>query len=316
MIRFVVGRLARLATILLFASMLVFGAVYLAPGSPISVLSGGRSLTPEQVQRITEQYHLDDPLVSRYWAWLSGVLRGDFGESLVSREPVSTLLADRAGTTVLLVLYATVLIVLFGVTLGVIAGLRGGATDTAIVMGTGAMASVPSFVAASVLVSVFAVRVQWFPVFGDGAGTGLAGRLWHLTLPAVALAFAAMGVTARVARTSVLQEREREFVHMARNRGLPTARVVRRHVLRNALVPVTTALGITTAGLIAGAVVVEQAFTLNGLGTLLIQSVEVDDFAVIQAVTLILVTAFVVVNTLTDVVHPLLDPRLQRWDST
>lgn len=316
MIRFVVGRLARLATILLFASMLVFGAVYLAPGSPISVLSGGRSLTPEQVQRITEQYHLDDPLVSRYWAWLSEVLRGDFGESLVSREPVSTLLADRAGTTVLLVLYATVLIVLFGVTLGVIAGLRGGATDTAIVMGTAAMAAVPSFVAASVLVSVFAVRVQWFPVFGDGAGTGLDGRLWHLTLPAVALAFAAMGVTARVARTSVLHEREREFVHMARIRGLPTARVVRRHVLRNALVPVTTALGITTAGLIAGAVVVEQAFTLNGLGTLLIQSVEVDDFAVIQAVTLILVTAFVVVNTLTDVVHPLLDPRLQRWDNT
>jgi peptide/nickel transport system permease protein len=294
----------------------VFGAVYLAPGSPISVLAGGRSLTPEQVQQLTEQYHLDDPLWSRYWAWLSGVLTGDFGQSIVSREPVSTLIADRAGTTLLLVLYATVLIVVIGLSLGAIAALRGGMADTAIVMGTGAIAAVPSFVAATVLVSVFAVRLPWFPVFGDGAGTGPGGRLWSLTLPAIALALAALGVSARVTRTSVLKEQDSEFVHIARNRGLPNARILRRHIFRNALIPVTTAVGITVAGLIAGSVVVEQAFALNGLGTLLIQSVQVDDFAVIQAVTLILVTAFVVVNTLTDIVHPLLDPRLQKWHAS
>ena len=140
--------------------------------------------------------------------------------------------------------------------------------------------------------------------------------MWHLTLPAVALALAAMGVTARVTRTSVLQERDKEFVFLARNRGLPRSRVVRRHVFRNALLPVTTALGVTVAGLIAGSVVVEQAFSLNGLGTLLIQSVQVDDFAVTQAVTLILVTAFVTVNTLADLLHPLLDPRVQRRHAT
>lgn len=313
MIRFLLSRLGRLVAILVFASMLVFSAVYLAPGSPISVLSGGRTLTPEQVQQLTEQYHLDDPLWMRYWAWLSGVLQGDFGQSLVSKEQVSTLIADRAATTVLLVLYATLLIVVIGLSLGAIAALRGGVADTAIVMGTGAMAAIPSFVAATVLVSLFAVRLAWFPVFGDGAGTGFAGRLWHLTLPAVALALAAMGVSARVTRTSVLQEQDNEFVHIARNRGLPQGRVLRRHVFRNALIPVTTAVGITVAGLIAASVVVEQAFSLNGLGTLLIQSVQVDDFAVVQAVTLILVTAFVVVNTVADVVHPLLDPRLQKW---
>jgi peptide/nickel transport system permease protein len=312
-IRFLLGRLGRLVAILAFASMLVFGAVYLAPGSPISVLSGGRTLTPEQVAQLTEQYHLDDPLWTRYWAWLSGVLQGDLGQSLVSKEPVSALIADRAGTTLLLVLYATVLIVVIGVTLGAVAALRGKATDTAIVMGTGALAAVPSFVAATVLVSLFAVRLSWFPVFGDGAGSGLGARLWHLTLPAVALALAALGVTARVTRTSVLQERDNEFVHIARNRGIPEGRILRRHVFRNALIPVTTALGITVAGLIAGSVVVEQAFALNGLGTLLIQSVTVDDFAVVQAVTLILVAAFVVVNTVADVVHPMLDPRLQTW---
>ncbi|MBL8930782.1 MAG: ABC transporter permease [Kineosporiaceae bacterium] len=315
MIRFLLGRLGRLVAILVLASMLVFAAVYLAPGSPISVLSGGRSLTPEQVQRLTEQYHLDDPLWTRYWDWLSAVLSGDLGQSLVSREPVSTLVADRAGTTVLLVLYATVLIVVIGLTAGAIAALRGGLTDTAIVMGTGAIAAVPSFVAATGLVSVFALRLAWFPVFGDGAGSGMAGRLWHLTLPAVALALSAMGVSARVTRTSVLHEQDNEFVHIARIRGLPNARILRRHVFRNALIPVTTALGITVAGLIAGSVVVEQAFSLSGLGTLLVQSVQVDDFAVIQAVTLILVTAFVIVNTVADLVHPLLDPRLQKGRS-
>ena len=315
MIRYLLGRLGRLIAVLLFASALVFSAVYLAPGSPIGVLSGGRTLTPEQVQQLTEQYHLDDPLPVRYWAWLSGVLHGDFGQSLISRESVSTLIADRAGTTLLLVLYATVMIVVIGLSLGVFAALKGGKSDTAVVMGTGAMAAVPSFVAATVLVSLFAVRLAWFPVFGDGAGAGIVSQLWHLTLPAVALALAAMGVSARVTRTSVQQEQDNEFVHIARNRGLPSALVLRRHILRNALIPVTTAVGITVAGLIAGTVVVEQAFALNGLGTLLIQSVQAHDFAVIQAVTLILVTAFVVVNTLVDMTHPLLDPRLQRWQS-
>ena len=305
-------RAGRLLAILLFASMLVFGAVYVAPGSPISALSGGRTLTPEQVQQLTEQYRLNDPLWTRYWDWLSGVLTGDFGHSLVSRERVSTLITDRVGTTALLVVYATVLIVVIGLALGALAALRGGAVDTTIVMGTGAMAAVPSFVAATVLVAVFAVKFGWFPVFGDGAGTGLAGRIWHLTLPATALALAAMGVVARVTRTSVIAQRDLEFVQVARSRGLPWGRVLRRHVFRNALIPVTTALGITVAGLVAGSVVVEQAFALNGLGTLLIQSVTAHDYAVVQAVTLILVTAFVMLNAVADVVNPLLDPRLQR----
>lgn len=316
MTRYIAGRLARLVAILLFASILVFSAVYLAPGSPIAELSGGRPLSPEQVATLTAQYHLDDPMLSRYWSWLSGVLHGDFGRSLLSRESVASLVTDRVGTTLLLVAYASALIIVFGLMLGAVAALRGGVTDTVVVMGTGAMAAVPSFVAATVLVSVFAVRLHWFPVFGDGVGSGLGGRLWHLTLPAVALALAAMGVTARVTRTSVRQEQDNEFVQIARIRGLPGARILRRHVFRNALIPVTTAVGITVAGLIAGSVVVEQAFSLNGLGTLLVQSVTVHDFAVIQAVTLILVTAFVVVNTLTDLLHPLLDPRLQKWQTS
>lgn len=308
--RFLIGRLIRLLAILVFASILVFAGLYLAPGSPLSVLSGGRSLTPEQVSQLTAEYHLNDPLWTRYWAWLSGVLHGDLGTSLSGQVPVSHLLASRAGTTFLLVLYATVLIAIFGLALGVLAATRGKAVDNIIVALTGGMAALPSFVAASLLVTLFAVQRTWFPVFGDGTGDGLGSRLWHLTLPALALAIAAMGVTARVTRTALIEERESEHAKVAASRGLPAGRIFRRHILRNSLVPISSAIGLTAATLIAGSVVVEQAFALNGLGSLLVDSVATHDFAVSQAVTLVLVAVFVVVNTVVDLLHPLLDPRL------
>jgi peptide/nickel transport system permease protein len=308
-IRFIASRIARLFGVLLFASILVFAALYLAPGSPLGVLSGGRSLTPEQIAELNAQYHLDDPILVRYLDWLGGVLHGDFGASLISREPVSTLIAGRLGTTLLLVAYASVLIVLVGVSLGLFGALRGGVLDTSVVAVTGALSAVPSFVAAAALVTVFAVNRTWFPVFGDGSG--LLDQLWHLTLPAIALALAAVGYCARVTRSSVLDERGRDHVEIALGRGLPAPRVVRRHVLRNAMIPVTTAVGITVASLIAGSVVVEQAFSLNGIGSLLIQSVQTHDFAVVQAITLLLVAAFIIVNTLVDLSYPLLDPRVQ-----
>ncbi len=314
MIRFVAGRLARLVAVLFLASVLVFSAVYLAPGSPISALAGGRALTPQQVDQLQQQYHLDDPIWSRYWSWLSGVLHGDFGVSLINQESVSSLIGDRIATTALLVGYASLLIVIFGVSLGVFGALRGGFVDAIVISVTAAIAAIPSFVAAAVLVTLFAVNNTWFPVFGDGAGHGLGSRLWHLTLPAIALAMAAMGLCARVSRSSVIEEQDRPHVAIARSRGLPATRVLRHHVLRNALVPVTTAVGITVAGLIAGSVVVEEAFALNGIGTLLIQSISDHDLAVVQAVTLLLVAAFVIVNTVVDVMHPLLDPRMRLED--
>jgi peptide/nickel transport system permease protein len=309
MIRFVCARIARLLGVLLFASLLVYSALYLAPGSPLAVLSGGRSLTPAQVAQLSAQYHLNDSFLVGYWAWLSGILHGNFGESVISKESVSTLIAARADTTLLLVAYASVLIIVVGLGLGLTAALRGGATDTAIVSFTGGLSAVPSFVAADVLVIVFAVNLTWFPVFGSGSG--LLDKVWHLTLPAIALALAATGYCARVTRTATLDERGREHVEIARSRGIPGRRVIRRHVLANALVPITTAVGVTVASLIAGSVVVEQAFALNGLGSLLIQAVQAHDFAVVQAVTLILVAVFIIVNTIVDLTYTLLDPRIK-----
>jgi len=153
------------------------------------------------------------------------------------------------------------------------------------------------------------VNLGWFPVFG--AGSGFAGRLWHLTLPAIALAFAWVAYVAQITKASVREELSKEHVETARSRGIPAPLIVRRHVFRNALIPITTVAGLTVAGLIAGAVVVEQAFGLNGMGSFLVQAAGQKDFAVVQAIALLLVATFVIANAVVDLVNGLLDPRLR-----
>lgn len=308
MLTFVARRLAGLVITLLVSSFVVFGAVYLAPGSPIGYLTGGRTLPPETVASIKAQYHLDDPFLTRYWDWLTGVVHLDFGQSIAFRQDVSSLLAPRIETSLLLVLLSALLIVASGVVLGSIAALRGGRVDTAILLLGSVGIAVPSFVAAIVLITVFAVNLGWFPVFGPG--DGLVDRLWHLVLPAIALALSSAAFVSRVTRTAMRAELAREHVETARTRGIPERLVVSRHVFRNALIPITTVGGLAVASLIAGSVVVEQAFGLNGLGQYLIQAVGSKDIAIVQAISLILVTAFVVINTLVDVAYALIDPRV------
>jgi len=156
---------------------------------------------------------------------------------------------------------------------------------------------------------VFTLTLHWFPAIG--AGSGFTDRLWHLTMPAVALALAGTAYVARLTRSATNEELGREHVDTARGRGVPEPLIIRRHVLRNALIPITTVAGLTVAGLIAGSVVVENAFALNGLGSYLVTSVEQKDFPVVQAIALLLVAAFVVVNTIVDALYGLIDPRVR-----
>ncbi|MGI5491427.1 ABC transporter permease [Microtetraspora malaysiensis] len=309
MLRFVLRRLGALAATLLISSFLVFSAMYAAPGTPESFLVQGRTVSPEVLASIRAQYGLDDPFLIRYGNWLGGVLTGDLGESLTTRQDVASLLASRIPTTLWLTLYAAVLIVVFGVLAGALAGLRGGAFDTGVLLGSSVGFAVPTFFAAVLLMSVFSVTLGWFPVFG--AGSGFAGRIEHLTLPAVALALPAAAVVARITRTAVVEEREAEHVSVALARGIPWRVVARRHILRNAMLPVTTIVGVNIAGLVAGAAVVEHAFTLDGVGAMLINSVQQKDFAVVQAVALLLVAVFGVVNLVIDILYAVIDPRVQ-----
>ena len=306
--RFLLRRLAMLVATLLVSSFVIFSSLYIAPGNPIAALSGGRSLPPSSVRALEDRYHLNDPFFVQYGLWLRNAARGDLGYSITVREDVSTLIASRVGTTAGLVLYASLMILAFGIGLGLLSGLRKGPVDTGVLVVTAISAAIPSFVAAIVLILVFSVKLGWFPSLGSGSG--FAGAVYHLTLPAFALAISSLAIVARVTRAAVREEMGREHVQTAVSRGIPRRQLVRRHVLRNAAIPITTISGITIASLIAVAAVVERAFGLNGLGAYLVASSQSKDFAVVQGISLVLVTAFVVVNVLVDVLYAVLDPRV------
>jgi peptide/nickel transport system permease protein len=308
MLRFLFHRLVRLVVTVFVASFAIYSAMYLAPGNPIAALTGGRTPSPEAIKVLEERYHLNDPFWVRYFRWIGNAFKGDLGVSIPLREDVSTLIAQRVGTTIQLVIYASLIIVLVGIGLGVLGGLKRGAVDNAVIVLTTIGAAVPSFVAAILLLSVFAVSLGWFPALG--AGNGVFDQLRHLTLPALALAFSSIALVARVTRTSVREEMRREHVQTATSRGIPTRLIVRRHVLRNAAIPITTVVGITVASLFAASAVVERAFSLNGIGAYLIQAAASKDMAVVQGITLVIVVVFVVINTIVDVLYAVLDPRV------
>jgi peptide/nickel transport system permease protein len=306
--RFFARRLAMLVASLLVASFLIFAALYLAPGNPVATLSGGRPLPASSIRILDARYHLNEPFLAQYWYWLDNALHGNLGISIILRENVSTLIASRIWTTAGLVLYASLIILVLGIGLGVFSGLRPGVFDTGTLVTTAVSAAIPAFVAAIVLILLFAVKLRWFPALGNG--TDLLSNIRHFTLPAVALATASLAIVARVTRAAIREEGDREHVQTAVSRGIPTRQLIQRHILRNAAIPITTISGITIASLIAVAAVVEVAFSLNGLGAYLVQSAQNKDLAVVQGISLVLVTAFVVVNLLVDVLYAVLDPRV------
>ncbi|MFF9147925.1 ABC transporter permease [Streptomyces sp. NPDC055051] len=307
-LRFAVRRVAEMAATLLAASFVVFGALYLAPGSPASFLLAGRSASPEALAEINARHHLDDPFAVRYLRWLGDMVQGDFGRSLTYRTDVSRLLADRLPTTLLLIGMALVVVVVVGLFLGRLSAVRGGATDTAVLVGTTFAVGTPSFVAAVLLQGVFAVKLGWFP--SSGAGDGFLDRVWHLTLPAIALALYLIGMLARVTRSAMLEALDSEHVTVARSRGVPERQVIRRHVFRNSLGTVLTTGGLIVSTLLVCTILVETAFSIGGVGQLLELSTSTKDFPTVQAISLIIVALFMSVNLIVDLLLPLVDPRI------
>lgn len=307
-VRFAARRVAEMAATLLVASFVVFGAMYLAPGSPASFLFAGRSASPEALASINAQYHLNDPFLVRYLRWLGDMLQGDFGRSITYRTDVSRLLADRLPVTLLLVAMSLVVVVVIGLLLGRIAAVRGGATDSTVLVTTTFAVGTPSFVAAVLLQGLFAVRLGWFP--SSGAGDGLGDMLWHLTLPAIALALYLIGMLARVTRSAMLEALDSEHVTVARSRGVPERQVIRRHVFHNSLGTILTTGGLIVSTLLVCTILVETAFSIGGIGQLLELSTTTKDFPTVQAISLIIVALFMVVNLVVDLLLPLVDPRI------
>lgn len=299
------------ATTVIVSSLLIVMGLHAAPGGPISFLFANQSPSPAAISAMEAHYHLNDPVWMQYLLWLGDAVQGHFGDSVITGQSVTSMISGRLGTTALLLAYASVIILVFGVLFGLLVTfLNSRLVDSAFITVTSVGVAIPGFVAAIVLVLLFAVQLTIFPVYGSGSDLG--DQLWHLTLPAVAISIPPSALLARITRASCREEMERKHVQTAVARGLRTPTIAVRHVLRNAMIPISTSFGVTVAELIGGTVIVEQVFGLNGVGSLLIQSVNSRDFPVVQAITLMIVIFFVVVNLLLDVLYVVIDPRLRR----
>lgn len=309
MVGIVARKLGGLLLTLLISSFLVFSSIHLVPGDPISFLVQGRGVSPELIASLRAQYGLDQPWMLQYLTWLGHVVRGDLGTSLAFHDSVVSLIASRVPTTLGLLIMSALIIGVVGVATGGLAALRHGhIADRTVLLTLSGFAAVPPFVAALVLVFVFAVQLHWFPAFGRG--DGLLDVVHHLVLPSIALALTFIALVGRVTRESMIEQLDREHVEVAVSRGLPWPGVVRRHVFRNALGPISTVSGLVVAGLLVSSSVIESAFGLSGVGSLLVQAVSRKDFPVVQAIVLLVVAAFVVVNAIVDLLAPLIDPRI------
>ena len=307
---FIVRRLAILVVQLVVLSFIVFALTDLAPGSTEELLAGFNAQAPGQLEAIRHEYHLNDPLLERYGLWLRDASHLNFGRSVQSNQPVWAAISPRLSITVFLAFYALLFALTFGLVLGVLAALR---SRTAVDRGIAGAAvvglSTPAFVTGLVLLYVFGVRLGWFPIFG--AGQGFVDRIWHLTLPAIALALGAVALILKLTRASMIEALAQDYIEFARSRGVPWHRVVVRHALRNALVPVVTGASVILAYMLTGAVLVEYTFALPGVGTLLVDAVTVKDIPVIQGLVVIAAVTVILVNLAVDVIYVNIDPRIR-----
>jgi peptide/nickel transport system permease protein len=309
MTRFLLRRLAGLGVTLLVTSFVVYGSMALAPGGSESVLYGGRTPTPAVRAAVRAEYHLDEPFPQRYARWLLAALHGNFGISVAGHQPVSTRIGAAYATTLWLVGLSAILVVVVGIGLGLLAALGHPVVDGLVTLTSAISVGIPSFVAAALSIDIFALRLGWFPAYGQQPG--LLGRLHSLVLPSVSLAIVAAALITRVTRATVRAELGRDYVLTIQARALPKRVLVLRHVLRNAAAPILATSGLQIASLLVGTVIVENAFGLPGLGSLLVSSVNQKDYPTVQAVTLIMVAAFVLTNLLVDLLQAAIDPRVR-----
>jgi peptide/nickel transport system permease protein len=314
--RFAVGRLIleRLAVaipLLFLISLGVFALVHLAPGDPVRALLGTKSADPETLAALREKYHLNDPFIVQYGKWLWQVLQGDLGRSINGNRKVWNAIAERSSVTLTLSAIGTVIVLVFGILLGMAAAFkRGTRLDRAMVMFGVFGISSPAFVTGIFLLYLFGVVLGWFPTFGAGR-SNFGDMLWHLTLPALALALSVMAIVVKITRAAMIEELDRDYVTFARARGLSATRITLAYVLRNALIPVITAAGIVVVGLLASAIYVEVTFALPGLGSLTVDAVQKRDIPLIQGTTLVFACFVVAINLIIDVVYTLIDPRIR-----
>ncbi len=301
---YVVHRLLAAALVVLGTTTLIFAVLYWLPGDPATLIAG-ENATEESIARIRALLGTDRPFWEQYADYMAGLLRGDLGISFATQEPVTVRLWAQFPSTIALTLFASLVAVIAGVLLGVLAAVnRGNWIDQAVQTVMLFFTSMPSFWLGILLILLFSVNLQWLPAIGSGS-------LAQLILPVACLGLVASGRLMRMVRNSVLDVLDEHFVTTARSKGLRARRILFLHVLRNALIPVVTLLGILMGELLSGTVVVETLFARQGIGRLLVDAVGVKDIPVIQGAVLLASISFVLINLLVDLSYAVIDPRVR-----
>lgn len=313
MIGYILRRLSQLVPVLFLASIAIWGMIYAVPGGPVGMMVG-ENATAEQVAAVRAQMGLDRPITVQYADWLWSALQGDFGESLHSRRPVMELIAQRLPASLQLAAAATFVSLAVGVPVAILSAMHPGSWIDRSLSAWNALAlGVPTFWLGILLILLFAVQLRWLPAASGHVPfyEDPLGALRNLALPAITLGLYVSGIFARFLRASLVSELRSDYVRTARSKGLPERQILNVHVLRNALLPFITIVGLSLTNFIGGAVVTEAVFTYPGIARLLINAISQRDYPLIQGVIVVILVLYVLVNLIVDILYAYADPRIE-----
>ncbi|WP_454656695.1 ABC transporter permease [Bosea beijingensis] len=313
MTAYVLRRLFQMLPVLLIASFAIFAMIYAVPGGPVAVIVG-ENAGPEEIAAAIQRYGLDRPMVVQYADWLGRAMVGDFGLSLHSRQPVLQLIGERLPATLQLALAAIFVALLIGIPVAIASAVRPNSWLDRLLSGWSALAlGVPTFWLGILLILLFAVELRWLPSASRHVPfwESPVDALRSLALPAITLGTYVSGILARFLRASLIGEARADYVRTARAKGVPENRIVGLHIMRNALLPFVTIVGLMMANFIGGAVVTEAVFTYPGLGRLLIQAITTRDYPLLQGCILVILVAYMLINLTVDMLYAWIDPRIE-----
>ena len=313
MLTFIGRRLLAMVPLLILITVGVYALVLLIPGDPARTLAGGLKASPADIARIRHQLHLDQPFFAQYWRWITHAITGNLGTSLFQHESVASAISSRFPLTLSLALGGLAVSILLGLPIGIVAGTRPGTVlDRLATVASSAGIAVPDFWLAIILAVVFAVKLHVLPDLGY---VGIAQSPWgwfqHLLMPWFALGLAGGATLARQVRGELIDVLDQEYIRTARSLGVPERQVIGRLALKNALTPATTVVGIQFAYLLGGTLIIEQIFSIPGMGSLMLQAIGTKDLPVIQGVVLLTAVIFVFVNLVVDIGYGLLNPKVR-----
>jgi peptide/nickel transport system permease protein len=315
-LNYLIRRLAQIPFVLFVVTITIFGLIHVTPGDPIQIMLGMET-SPDAVAKLRQQYHLDKSLPKQYFIWITNTLQGDLGESIRLNQPVTRMIADRFPISLKLAASALAFALLICIPTGIISAIRRNSSTDYFLSGIAIFGlSIPNFALALLLIFVFSIKLEWFPITGIGSmATKMEGSLWQTfgpyILPAIALGAQQTAILQRLLRSSMIDVLSQDYIRTARSKGVPGWAILAIHALKNALIPVVTMVAIQFGYLIGITITIEYIFAIPGMGLTLLNAVVNRDFPVIQGFTLAIAIFFIFANIIADILYTLLDPRIR-----